>query len=223
MILLDGVSKVYGAGEGSIPAVENADLRIEPGAFAVITGPSGSGKTTLLNLIGGMTRPDKGSITVAGKDLLAMPDSALSRFRARTIGFAFQFQSMLPTLNALENVLLPLRFSRDDRTSEKALADAMALLVEVGLKGREKAFSSELSEGQKRRVCIARALVTGPRLLLCDEPTGDLDKATESVIMAMIKRANEEGATVLLTTHNPALKEYGTRLIGMEKGRLEIS
>jgi putative ABC transport system ATP-binding protein len=216
MIELQGVSKIYGAGDHLIPAVSDADLAVAKGGFAVLTGPSGSGKTTLLNLIGGMTRPDRGSIRVDGRDLLALPDRDLSRLRARTIGFVFQHQSLLPTLSALDNVRLPLVFARQKDPDDRA----RKLLDRVGLGARAQAFARQLSMGQQRRVGIARALINQPRLLICDEPTGDLDPDTEALIMTMIADAHREGATVILATHNHALRSHGTQLLRIEAGEL---
>ena len=216
MVRLEDVSKGYGSGANAIRALDQVSLGVGSGEFIVLTGPSGSGKTTLLNLIGGLTRPDHGQILVAGQDLLAMPDAELSHFRGRSIGFVFQFQSMLPTLTALDNVRLPRRFAGgpDDEPG------ARELLAAVGLADRAGAYVHELSAGQQRRVGIARALVNKPALLLCDEPTGDLDPDTEAVIMAMIAKANREGATVLMTTHNQALSSYASRSLRLEDGRL---
>lgn len=216
MVRLTQVRKHYGAGASVIRAVDDVSLEVSDGEFIVITGPSGSGKTTLLNLVGGMTRPDSGSIEVKGADMLAMPDAELSRFRARTIGFAFQFQSMIPTLNAIDNVRLPLMFARRDDGPD----EAEKLLAGVELGDRSRAFAHELSAGQQRRVCIARALVNRPSLLLCDEPTGDLDPETERVIMVMIAAANREGTTVMMTTHNLSLERYASRTLRMRSGRI---
>jgi len=216
MIRATNLKKYYGSAENLIRAVDDASLEVSTGEFVAITGHSGSGKSTLLNLIGGMTYPDSGEINVAGRNVLALPDAELSDFRARTIGFIFQFQSMLPTLDALENVQLPLLFTRRKHGRQAALS----LLGDMGLKDRIHAYSHELSAGQQRRVGIARALVNEPALLLCDEPTGDLDLETEAIIMDIINRANQNGATVLMTTHNPALCAFAVRTFTMENGRI---
>jgi putative ABC transport system ATP-binding protein len=216
MVSLEGVSKSYGQGEALIRAVDSVSLDVNEGEFVILTGPSGSGKTTLLNLIGGMTRPDSGRISVGGNDIFAMSDAGLTRLRAKTIGFVFQFQSMLPALSALDNVRLPLKFAGRDDDKDAA----RELLAKVGLQDRETALVHQLSSGQQRRVCIARALVNKPRLLLCDEPTGDLDFNAEAAIMEMIKQANTDGATVIMTTHNWALVSYGSRSLKMGAGRL---
>ena len=216
MIRLESISKYYGSGEKVIRAVDDVSLEIGKGEFVIITGPSGSGKTTLLNLVAGMSHPDCGEINVASQNLVAMSDAERSRFRARTIGFVFQFQSMLPTLNALDNVRLPCLFT--GRNDDQELA--RFLLESVGLAERIYAKSYELSAGEQRRVCIARALINKPSLLLCDEPTGDLDLETEAVIMEMITKANKSGTTVLITTHNLRIRSYGTRSLWIKDGRI---
>ncbi len=214
MIRLNNVKKYYGSAKHTIHAADDVSIFVDTNEFAVITGPSGSGKSTLLNLIGGMTLPDHGEIIINGQDILAMNDLQLSKFRANTIGFIFQSQSMIPTLNALENVQLPLLFSQKMHNS----ASATTLLQEVGLKDRLHSYAHELSAGQQRRVGIARALVNQPDLLLLDEPTGDLDPETETLIMEMIKKANNKGTTILLTTHNPALRIYADRKFVITNG-----
>jgi len=216
VIRLEKISKHYGEGDNVIKAAKDVTLEIDEGEFVVITGYSGSGKTTLLNLMGGMTRPLAGGIQVAGRDILSMSEAMLSRFRGEIIGFVFQFSTIFPTLNALDNIRLPRLFwsGDDDETL------ARELLEQVGLGDRTEAFHFELSEGQKRRVCIARALMNSPKILLCDEPTGDLDPDTEEVIMDMISKAHAEGATVVMTTHNMALKSRATRSLHIEAGRV---
>jgi len=216
IVRLEEVSKHYGKGDSLIRAVDQVSLHLQEGGFVILMGPSGSGKTTLLNLIGGMTRPDNGRIEVAGADMLSMPDRELSLLRARKMGFAFQFQGMLPTLTALENLMLPMHFSGMGINPRRA----RRLLEEVGLGGRMGAYAQELSAGQQRRVCMARALVNEPALLLCDEPTGDLDPENEDVIMAMIKEANRGGASVIMTTHNSSLRSHAKRSMWIKDGRI---
>ncbi len=214
MIRIKSLNKYYGSRDRIIRAADNISLDVASGQFAVITGPSGSGKSTLLNLIGGMTAPNDGAITVYGRDILSMSDKELSRFRAHTIGYVFQFQSMISTLSAIENVRLPLLFTgQKDKNNF-----AESLLEKVGLKDRMHAYAHELSAGQKRRVGIARALINTPPLLLCDEPTSDLDPKTETIIMNMISDSNKTGTTVLMTTHNPALRSYASMLYVMDNG-----
>jgi putative ABC transport system ATP-binding protein len=216
MIILDDVSKHYGSGPSLISAIDHVSLSIEKGEFLILIGHSGSGKTTLLNLIAGMTHPDSGKIDVAGKTILTMKDADISRFRAETIGFIFQFQSMVTSLSAIENVMLPSLFS----TRKNNCDDALSMLEKVGLEGREKAYSHELSIGQQRRVAVARALIHKPELLLCDEPTGDLDPETEQTIMGLITRANKDGATVIMATHNHDLRPLANRVMNLNRGKL---
>jgi len=216
MIRLEQVSKHYGPAQNRIPAIDEVSLQIAKAEFVMVTGPSGSGKTTLLNLIAGMTRPDRGSIVIAGRDLLAMPDSERSRLRSRSIGFIFQFQAMLPTLSAIDNVRLPLLFA--GRPDDPQLA--VSILAKVGLADRQNAFASELSAGQQRRVCIARAIIIKPALLICDEPTGDLDHETANLIMALIGKAHHEGATVVMATHNLELCPGADRTLRLKTGRI---
>jgi ABC-type lipoprotein export system ATPase subunit len=215
MITLNGVSKFYGSGGGEIRAVDDVSLDVSQGEFLVLIGHSGSGKTTLLNLIAGMTRPNKGRIEIAGQNILGMSDAETAHFRASVIGFVFQFQSMICTLNALDNVRLPAIFRR--HRSEKK--EAFEMLERVGLAGREHAYDHELSLGQQRRVGIARALFSRPSLLLCDEPTGDLDPETELAIMGLISQANTDGATIVMATHNHDLCSYANRVLRMDHGR----
>jgi len=216
MIILNGVSKLYGSGGGEIRAVDDVSLEVKEGEVLVLIGHSGSGKTTLLNLIAGMTRPDTGRIEIAGRDILGMSDAETAHMRASVIGFVFQFQSMISTLNALDNVRLPSLFRR--HRSEKK--EAFEMLDRVGLAGREHAYAHELSLGQQRRVGIARALFSRPSLLLCDEPTGDLDPETELAIMGLISGANRDGATIVMATHNHDLCSYANRILCMDHGRI---
>jgi putative ABC transport system ATP-binding protein len=216
MVILEDVSKHYGSGPSLISAIDHVSLSVEKGEFLILIGHSGSGKTTLLNLIAGMTHPDSGKIEVAGKNILTMKDADVSRFRSETVGFIFQFQSMVTSLAALENVMLPSLFS----TRKNNRDDAAAILEKVGLQGREKAYSHELSIGQQRRVAVARALIHKPDLLLCDEPTGDLDPETEQTIMELIKQANKDGATVIMATHNHDLRPLANRVMNLKNGKI---
>jgi ABC-type lipoprotein export system ATPase subunit len=215
-VRLTRVSKSFGRGARAIRGVSELDLEIKGREFVIITGPSGSGKTTLLNLIAGLTRPDQGRILTLGVDVASASDHEISRLRGREMGFVFQDPSLMPTLNALENILLPLAFARarDDN------GRAAELLDRVGLKNRGHALVHELSTGEQRRVAIARALLIQPRLLVCDEPTGDLDPQTENVIMDLISGANREGAAVVMVTHNHGLRGRASRLMLMNNGIL---
>src|SRR5712691_9345183 len=219
MIELRGLSKHYRlSGDVLVKAVDNVDLTIKPGEFMMIAGRSGSGKTTLLSLIGGLTKPTTGSVHVDGVDIWSLNDAVQSRFRAEIIGFVFQIPSLLPTLTVLDNVKLPTMFSREhENVGEKALS----LLKMVGLSEKAHAYPSQLSVGQQKRVALARSLINGPDVVLADEPTSDLDKATELEIMTLIKKVHEEGPrTMVMVTHNLELVSYATQVRTMANGAL---
>ena len=219
MIELKSVSKHYRlSGDVLVKAVDDLNLTIQDGEFAMIVGRSGSGKTTLLSLIGGLTRPTQGSVRVDGVDLWGLDDANQSRFRAEKIGFVFQIPSLLPTLTVLDNVKLPTMFARQhDRVGEKALA----LLQMVGLSEKAHAYPSQLSVGQHKRVALARALVNGPEIVLSDEPTSDLDKTTELEMMKLIERVYAEGhRTIVMVTHTLELASYATKVRTMVNGVL---
>ena len=219
MIKLEDLSKHYRlSGDVLVKAVDRLNLTIKNGEFAMIVGRSGSGKTTLLSLIGGLTKPTSGKVSVDGVDLWSLDDSQQSRFRAEKIGFVFQIPSLLPTLTVLDNVKLPTMFSREhDGVGEKALS----LLDMVGLSEKTHAYPSQLSVGQQKRVALARALMNGPDIVLADEPTSDLDKATELEIMTLIQKVHSEGPrTVVMVTHNLELVSYADQVWTMSNGVL---
>ncbi|MDE3088027.1 MAG: ABC transporter ATP-binding protein [Chloroflexota bacterium] len=223
MICLRGVSKSYRQGDSDVVAVDNVNVDMAAGDFAIIAGRSGSGKTTLLSLIGGLTHPSAGTICVDGMNLLSLDDKTLSNLRARRIGFIFQFASFLPTLTVLENVCLPRLFAGEPAKSNRAIAKhpvGIELLQMVGLDDKANNYPTQLSGGQRRRAAIARAFINQPALLLADEPTGDLDIDTESEILELFRSLNRQGTTILLVTHNPGLATIGNRLFQMERGRL---
>lgn len=210
--------KTYKSGEKVIRAADNVSLDIKRGEFVSIVGHSGSGKTTLLNLIGGLTRPDSGTVIIDGIDLWLMDDSALSEFRNRKVSFIFQFSSLIPTLNAVENVLLPMTF-RDSK--DNFCPDAVKLLDMVGLIDKVDAYPSQLSGGEQRRVAIARAFINNPDIILADEPTGDLDEETETEMMRVFKKMNKEkGITFIMVTHNTELAKQAQRHLIMSNGKL---
>jgi putative ABC transport system ATP-binding protein len=219
-IRLRGVSKEYRRGDIVVPVLETVDLDIEAGAFEAFMGPSGSGKSTLLNLISGLDRPTAGVVEVGGKDLARMNDKELSDWRAGHVGFVFQMYNLLPVLTAERNVELPLlltKLSRADRL--KRVHTALTL---VGLGDRIKHKPRELSGGQEQRVGIARAIVTDPTLLLCDEPTGDLDRKSGDEILDLLVALNKQhGKTIVMVTHDPRAAERADRTLHLEKGRLE--
>ena len=224
MIEAKGLSKRYFIGSEEIRAVDNVSFAIKKGEFVSIVGHSGSGKTTLLSLIGGLTRPDSGSINIDGIDILSLNDDELSEYRNKKVSFIYQFSSLIPTLTALENVILPTIFSKKKigRESSRNLIDkAKELLSLVGLKDKFNVYPSQLSGGQQRRVAIARAFINDPELVLADEPTGDLDEDTEREVLDLFERFNrEKGITFILVTHNRELARGAKRRFQMISGRI---
>ncbi|MBN1135044.1 MAG: ABC transporter ATP-binding protein [Anaerolineae bacterium] len=225
MIELDDVSKIYALGKDrTVPAVQGVTLRVERGEFLVITGRSGSGKTTLLNLVAGLAQPTAGRVLLDGVEIWKLPDAELSRLRNKKIGFVFQFPSLMPSLTALENVLLPTLFAAakgDAKTQAETRQRAVQLLGEVGLSDKLEAYPRQLSAGQQQRVVIARSLINRPDLLLADEPTSDLDEQTEQEIMAAFQDIhNRTGITILLVTHSTQLISFGTRALRMQSGQI---
>ncbi len=217
---LRGVSRVYQKGKEKVEVLHQLDLDIPKGDFVAIMGPSGSGKTTLLNLIGGLDKPTAGTITVGDAELTAMSNSQLSRWRSTHIGFIFQFYNLLPVLTALRNVELPLLLTNFN-AKERARRAAIALDI-VGLGDRARHYPRELSGGQEQRVAIARAIVSDPALLLCDEPTGDLDRETADEILKLLQTLNEEhGKTIVMVTHDAQAAEFAKRMLHCDKGTLE--
>lgn len=217
MIELTDVTKTYTSLNRPTVAIDHLSLAVAPSDFLLITGASGAGKTTLLNLIGGMTRCDSGRIIVDNHALSAMKSSRLAHFRNAKTGFIFQFQSTLSTLTVLENVLLPFLFSRKKPDKKKALA----IIHDIGLYGKEHAYPHHLSTGQIRRVAVAREMLRDSKVLLCDEPTGDLDPDTEQVVMRMIQQKHRAGTTVVLVSHHLALASFATRRIHLDHGKIQ--
>lgn len=211
--------KEYMADNSVVAAVQDVNLSIEQGDFVVILGHSGSGKTTLLSLIGGLTIPDRGIVRINGIENWHQSDEDLSDMRNSTIGFVFQFASLIPTLTALENVLLPLSFGKHPRGDHQR---ALEILEMVGLKDKANAFPSQLSGGQQRRVAIARAFVNQPDIILADEPTGDLDEDTEQDILNIFRKYNEQGMTFVVVTHNIHLArtQKNAKVLEMRQGVL---
>lgn len=211
--------KTYHAGGQTIKAVDGVSMTIQRGELVSIVGHSGSGKTTLLNLIGGLTKPNSGSIIIDGTDIWSMDDDHLSEFRNKKISFIYQFSSLIPTLTAFENVLLPTAFGN---FSKDTIRYAEELLNLVGLGDRIDLYPSQLSGGQQRRVAIARAFVNAPEIILADEPTGDLDEETEAEIMELFKRINKEkGITFIIVTHSSEIARDAERRFRMSYGKLE--
>ena len=219
IIVTHHLCKVYRIGDQEIEAVRSVDLGVERGRFVSIVGHSGSGKTTLLSMIGGLTRPTHGKVYIDDIDIWSMGDEELSELRNKKIGFIFQFSSLIPTLNALENVMLPVAFGRS--ASGDVEARAMELLELVGLENRVDSMPSQLSGGEQRRVAIARALINDPDIILADEPTGDLDRDTEEEVMELFLKINRDfGKTFVMVTHNPELAERTDVTLRMENGSI---
>jgi putative ABC transport system ATP-binding protein len=219
LVKIRDVHKEYRRGNERIDVLQGANLEIAPGEFLALMGPSGSGKTTLLNLIGALDRPTRGSITVGGEQIEKLSESALSKWRARHIGFIFQLYNLLPVLSAERNVELPLLLTKLSRAERRARV-ATALKV-VGLAERAKHYPRQLSGGQEQRVGIARAIVTDPTLLLCDEPTGDLDRRSGDEILDLLQSLNRDhGKTIVMVTHDPHAADRASRVLHLEKGEL---
>jgi putative ABC transport system ATP-binding protein len=213
------LSKVYERGRQKVEVLHHVDLDIEKGDFLALMGPSGSGKTTLLNLIGGLDSPTEGSLSVAGKRIDNLGEGALAKWRAANVGFVFQFYNLLPMLSARKNVELPLLLTKLGSTQRKRNA-AIALEL-VGLKDRAAHKPSELSGGQQQRVAIARAIVSDPTLLVCDEPTGDLDRQSAEEILTLLQQLNRDhGKTIIMVTHDPKAAEHASHLLHLDKGTL---
>lgn len=221
MIEVREVSKRYRAGNQEIRAVDNVSFKCDKGEYISIIGHSGSGKTTLLSLIGGLTRPDSGDILIDGESILSFDDDSLSEFRNRKLNFVFQFSSLIPTLTALENVMLPVVFSPEKKNGMMIRDEAIRLLEAMGLGDKLDAYPSQLSGGQQRRVAIARAFINNPEIILADEPTGDLDEETEAEVIRFFKRLNEEkGITFIVVTHSSTIANEAKRVLRMHNGRL---
>lgn len=217
---LAGVSRTYTKGKEKVEVLHNLDLEIPQGDFLAIMGPSGSGKTTLLNLLGGLDKPTSGTVRVGDAELSSMSNSQLSNWRATNVGFIFQFYNLLPVLSAHKNVELPLLLTNFNG-KERAKRAGIALDI-VGLSDRAKHYPRELSGGQEQRVAIARAIVSDPALLLCDEPTGDLDRETAIEILELLRILNREhGKTIVMVTHDAQAAEYANRILHCDKGTLE--
>jgi putative ABC transport system ATP-binding protein len=218
MVDLVGVSKGFVKGKEAITIFDNLNLVIPRGDFVAVMGPSGSGKTTLLNLLGGIDRADGGEVHIAGSRIDGMSEGQLANWRAANIGFIFQFYNLMPMLTAAQNVELPLLLT-NLRKKERAERVLTALSV-VGLADRVKHHPREMSGGQQQRVAIARAIVSDPNLLLCDEPTGDLDRNSADEILSILQLLNKDlGKTIVMVTHDPAAARYAQRTLHLDKGQ----
>jgi len=217
MIELKGLAKTYTISKQPVHAVRTLDLTIPDGQFVSIVGHSGSGKSTLLSMMGGLARPDTGSVTIDGVDIWGFDDRSRSRLRNEKFGFIYQFASLMPTLTAAENVLLPTVFGKVRPRSE-----AVRLLERVGLGDKVFRYPSQLSGGEQQRVAIARAFINEPRIILADEPTGELDEETESSIMELLQEINRGvGVTIVMVTHSSELALRAGRRLRMKQGFVE--
>jgi putative ABC transport system ATP-binding protein len=214
-----GLCRVFGDGETAVKAVTDASLELHPGELVLLRGPSGSGKTTLLNLLGGLDRPTSGAVSLGGVELGSASEDELARIRQRDIGFVFQSFALLPVLSAAENIEVPLRIVRTPAARREARV--AELLAAVGLEVHRNQRPYELSGGQQQRVGIARALANRPRVLIADEPTGQLDSGTAAQMMALISRlVHEEGVAAIVSTHDPRMAEHADRVLQLHDGVL---
>jgi putative ABC transport system ATP-binding protein len=219
IVRASNVHKSFRRGSEQIDVLQGVNLEIPRGEFLALMGPSGSGKTTLLNLVGGLDTPTEGRIEVGGVDISRMGGAALARWRSQNIGFVFQLYNLLPVLTAERNVELPLLLTKLSKAQRRKHVE-IALRV-VGLSDRAKHYPRQLSGGQEQRVGIARAIVTDPTLLLCDEPTGDLDRKAGDEILDLLQALNREhGKTIIMVTHDPHAAERATQVLHLEKGLL---
>jgi len=219
LVSIRNLTKTYQRGPEKVEVLHGVDLDIDQGDYAALMGPSGSGKTTLLNLIGGLDSPSGGEVTVGGQRIDTMSSGQLAHWRSQHVGFVFQFYNLMPTLTAQKNVELPLLLTKLSATQRRRNAEIALELV--GLQDRGKHRPSELSGGQQQRVAIARAIVSDPTLLICDEPTGDLDRHSAEEILTLLQRLNREhDKTIVMVTHDPKAAEYATHTLHLDKGTL---
>ena len=215
MITLEGVTKIYHAGEVEVPALKGLSLHIPEGEFVAIMGPSGSGKSTLMNLIGCLDQPSSGRYILDGYDVSALSDDQLAWIRNRKIGFVFQSFNLIPRASAVHNVEMPLIYAGDNQQRRER---AMAALESVGILDRASHLPNELSGGQQQRVAVARALVTDPAILLADEPTGNLDSESSLEIMKLLRDLNRQGRTIVLITHEADIAAFASRVVRLRDG-----
>jgi putative ABC transport system ATP-binding protein len=219
LVEIKHLAKSYTRGGHAVPVLYDITLDIARGDFISLMGPSGSGKSTLLNLIAGIDKPDSGILRIDGEDITQLSEGQLADWRASNIGFIFQFYNLMPVLTAFENVELPLLLTNLSKSERRERVEMTLSLV--GLADRMEHYPNELSGGQQQRVAIARAIVTDPTILVCDEPTGDLDKQSAADVLAMLKQLNQEmGKTIIMVTHDAHAAEAAKRLVHLEKGEL---
>ena len=219
MIQIEKLTRIYRRGGESLTVLDQLDLEVPRGGYYALMGPSGSGKSTLLNMVGGLDSPDSGRVVVDGEDITTLRGAELSAWRAETIGFIFQGFNLLPVLSALENVSLPLQLT--GLSKQERRQHAQHALELVGLSDRMKHRPDQLSGGQQQRVAIARAIVTDPKLILADEPTGDLDRASSQAVLELLDKLHSElHKTILMVTHDPAAAERADVIVHLDKGQL---
>ena len=220
LIRLEGVKKSFQKGQERIEIFDGLDMEIAAGDFVAMMGPSGSGKTTLLNMLGGVDQPTGGAIYFDGERIDSLSEGKLAKWRANNVGFIFQFYNLMEMLTAARNVELPLLLTRlSGAERKKSVAAALEL---VGLADRAKHVPTELSGGQQQRIAIARAIVSDPKLLLCDEPTGDLDRVTATEILEILQLLNRDfGKTIVMVTHDPEAAKYAKRTLHLDKGQFD--
>jgi len=221
LIDISDVTKVYGSGEIAVHALRGVDLVVEEGEFVAIMGPSGSGKSTLMNILGCLDRPTSGSYVLDGEDVSRLSKDRLAGVRNRKIGFVFQSYNLLPRLTAAKNVMLPLLYNGREPLPDKACYErAIAALESVGLGDRVHHRPNELSGGQQQRVAIARALVNDPSIILADEPTGNLDTQSSEEIVGLLHQLHDDGATIVMVTHEPGIADHAERVIDLLDGQI---
>ncbi|MFR7984662.1 MAG: ABC transporter ATP-binding protein [Clostridia bacterium] len=213
----ENLKKIYGSGAGEVHALNGIDLTVENGEFVAVVGTSGSGKSTLLHLLGGLDRPTSGKVFVDGKDIFSLKEEALTIFRRRKIGFVFQAYNLVPVLNVFENIALPVEL--DGKKVDPEFAGE--IIQTLGLEEKQTSFPNQLSGGQQQRVAIARALASKPAILLCDEPTGNLDSRTSQDVLGLLKISSRKYAqTIVMITHNEEIAQLADRVVRIEDGRI---
>lgn len=211
------LTKIYGKGENQVRALDGVSLSVEQGQFAAVVGTSGSGKSTLLHMLGGLDRPDEGTVYVDGKDIFSLKEEALTIFRRRKIGFVFQSYNLVPVLSVYENVALPVEL--DGKKADRAFIEE--ILDTLGILQKARSLPGQLSGGQQQRAAIARALASRPSILLCDEPTGNLDSRTSQDVLGLLKLSGQKfGQTIVMITHNEEIAQMADRIIRIEDGRI---
>ena len=213
----ENLIKIYGKGENQVKALNGVSLSVEKGEFVAVVGTSGSGKSTLLHMLGGLVRPDSGKVYVDGKDIFSLKEEALTIFRRRKIGFVFQAYNLVPVLSVYENVVLPVEL--DGKKADREFVQE--ILDTLGIREKERNLPGQLSGGQQQRAAIARALAAKPAILLCDEPTGNLDSCTSQDVLGLLKVSGQKFAqTIVMITHNEEIAQMADRIIRIEDGRI---